>query len=224
MPGAGLRQKGSAHRKPARTKSAARTKNTKRPLARRVRSLPDEQADRRAAITEAVLQLAEEGGYDRIQLRAVSKRSGVAMRTIYKYFGSREALITSAMTEWRTQNLRKAMAAGKGDDFIDRYLSILHYSFNVFRAKPKLWETLARMQQEGQPLDQGIEIDAALMRQAFKDVDETFFREFERLIGSLFYSSMMFSVFGKYSFDEAWSHIERTVRRFARSYPYTNLR
>jgi hypothetical protein len=29
----------------------------------------------------------------------------------------------------------------------------------------------------------------------------------------------MFCVFGKSSFDEGWAHIERSVRRFARSYP-----
>jgi AcrR family transcriptional regulator len=208
-----LRRNGSALSKRVRAKAI------KRPPTKISRNLPDEQADRRVAITKAVLQLAEEGGYDGIQLRAVARRSGVAMRTIYKYFGSREALITSVMAELRTQNLRKAMAAGKGDNFVDRYLSILHHSFNFFRAKPKLWEVFARMQMEGQPLDQGIEIDSALMRHAFEDVDQAFFEEFERLIGSLFYSSLMFSVFGKYSFDEAWSHIERTVRRFARSYP-----
>jgi AcrR family transcriptional regulator len=220
MPSIGLRRKDSESSKRARaTTKRVRAKAVKKRPGKLSRNLPDEQADRRASIIKTVLQLAEEGGYDRIQLREISKRSGIAMRTIYKYFGSREALIASTMAEWRTQSLRRAMAAAKGDNFVDRYLSIMHYSFNVFRAKPKLWEVIARMQREGQPLDQGIEIDAALMRHAFEDVDATFFEEFERLIGSLFYSSLMFSVFGKYSFDETWSHIERTVRRFARSYP-----
>jgi AcrR family transcriptional regulator len=213
MPQAALRRQDSGSRE------RARVKVTKTSAAKSSRDLPKEQADRRAAIAKVVLQLAEDGGYDAIQLRVISKRSGVAMRTIYKYFDSREALISSVMIGWLTQNLRKATAAGKGDDFVDRYLSIMHYSFKVFSIKPKLWETFARMQREGETLNQEMEADNERLRQEFKDVDENFFREFAYLTGCLVYSSLMFCVFGKDSFDEAWSRVERTVRHFARSYP-----
>lgn len=122
------------------------------------------------------------------------------------------------MMEWRLQTLKKAIAKGKGDDFIDRYLSMLHHTFTIFKTKPRLFETFARMQLEGEPLEQGMEIDGALLHEEFADVDQDFVREFGQLTGSLIYTSLMFCVFGKQPFDEAWSRIERMARRFARSY------
>jgi AcrR family transcriptional regulator len=64
------------------------------PLSRLERS----QEARRVRILDATYALAREGGYDAVQLRAVSHRSHVALATIYRYFTSRDHLIAAAIT------------------------------------------------------------------------------------------------------------------------------
>lgn len=57
--------------------------------------------DRQRALTErtilsAVLELVAEGAPDRLSVPAVSRRSGVSVATIYRYFPTKEALLDAA--------------------------------------------------------------------------------------------------------------------------------
>jgi len=61
-------------------------------------------------ILEAVEELVIEVGPDRVTLKGVSNRSGVALATVYKHFQSRTELLAGA---YRT-------LAGEIDDFVDR--------------------------------------------------------------------------------------------------------
>jgi AcrR family transcriptional regulator len=178
---------------------------------------PKEQLRRRHLIAKVVLELATEGGYDAVQLRVISKRSGIALATIYKYYGSRDVLLTSVMTRWRIQTTRKAVAKIEGKGFADRTLSITRYVFNAFKAKPKLFETFARLQREGQRLDLEIETDAVIMSHEFEGLDEQFIADFHFIVGSVLYSGLHFCIYGKRSYREVWLQIERTIRRLANS-------
>ena len=52
------------------------------------------------AVIAAVLELAAEGGYEAIQVRAIAERTGISSDTIYRYFGSRDRLIAEAVGQW----------------------------------------------------------------------------------------------------------------------------
>lgn len=58
------------------------------------------QAARRQKVITAALELAVEGGYEAVQMRDVSTRSGVALGTIYRYFSSKDALLAGVLVEW----------------------------------------------------------------------------------------------------------------------------
>src|SRR5262249_11081815 len=58
------------------------------------------QAARRERVIGAGLELAAEGGYDAIQVRAIADRTGISSDTIYRYFGSRDRLIGEAVGQW----------------------------------------------------------------------------------------------------------------------------
>jgi TetR/AcrR family transcriptional regulator, cholesterol catabolism regulator len=58
------------------------------------------QDARRARIVGAVIDVAREEGYDAIQLRLISERTGISTDTIYRYYGSRDHLISAAVAEW----------------------------------------------------------------------------------------------------------------------------
>ncbi len=44
--------------------------------------------------------LAQEGGYDAVQMREVSARADVALGTIYRYFGSKDEILAEGLVGW----------------------------------------------------------------------------------------------------------------------------
>lgn len=62
-------------------------------------------AERRSRIIAATLAIIEEGGPNAATIRNVSKRAGVALRTLYLYFDNREAMISVAIKEFFHQSL-----------------------------------------------------------------------------------------------------------------------
>ncbi len=68
------------------------------------------QAERRARVVQAAMQLAREGGYDAVQMREVSARADVALGTIYRYFSSKDEILAEGLVAWVNQT-RERMAA-----------------------------------------------------------------------------------------------------------------
>lgn len=52
-----------------------------------------EQQQRHARVLDAAAQLASEGGYEAVQMRAVAERADVAIGTLYRYVGSKDELL-----------------------------------------------------------------------------------------------------------------------------------
>lgn len=69
-------------------------------------------ADRRSRIIAATLATIEEDGLAKTTIRTVSKRAGVALRTLYLYFDNREAMISIAIKEFFHQSVE----AGKDEE------------------------------------------------------------------------------------------------------------
>jgi AcrR family transcriptional regulator len=62
-----------------------------------VTSIPASQQARRERILDAASDLATEGGWDAVQMRAVADRADVALGTLYRYFPSKVHLLVSAL-------------------------------------------------------------------------------------------------------------------------------
>jgi AcrR family transcriptional regulator len=56
-------------------------------------------AHARRRMLSAALELASQGGYDAVQVRALSERAGVSSRTIYTHFPSLDSLLIVAVIE-----------------------------------------------------------------------------------------------------------------------------
>ena len=65
--------------------------------------LSDEQAGRRDLVVAAATELAEAGGYDAVVMKEVADRSGVALATIYRWFASKDHLLTEVLLVWGAQ-------------------------------------------------------------------------------------------------------------------------
>ena len=55
------------------------------------------QRERRQRMLEATIELASQGGFEAVQMRAVAERADVALGTLYRYFPSKIHLLVTAL-------------------------------------------------------------------------------------------------------------------------------
>jgi TetR/AcrR family transcriptional regulator, cholesterol catabolism regulator len=92
------------------------------------------QLVRRATIIEAVIDLIAEVGAEAVQMRDVSKRSGVALATVYRYFNSKDYLLAAALEDWQKRLTRRILASRGGHANQDPLPGILDYLRRAQRA------------------------------------------------------------------------------------------
>ncbi|ROO89900.1 TetR family transcriptional regulator [Actinocorallia herbida] len=64
------------------------------------RTLSKDQQARRARLIQAAHELASEGGYPAVTMHDVADRAGVARATVYRYFSSKDHLLTEVAADW----------------------------------------------------------------------------------------------------------------------------
>ena len=103
------------------------------------------QRDRRKRILDATYQLARDGGFDAVQMRAVAERADVALGTLYRYFPSKIHLLVSALG--RTFEQAEASMKGRpvpGETPAERVISVLKKTTRGLQGDPHLTEALTR--------------------------------------------------------------------------------
>jgi TetR/AcrR family transcriptional regulator, cholesterol catabolism regulator len=105
--------------------------------------LSDEQSDRRDLVVAAATELAERGGYDAVVMKAVADRSGVALATIYRWFASKDHLLTEVLLAWGGE-LSAALNADPPTegDAADRVAAVLGRIMEVAGSRPRLAEAV----------------------------------------------------------------------------------
>jgi len=188
------------------------------PAEDRPSQLARSQRSRRERILAAVLELAAEGGYDAVQVRAVATRAHVALQTIYNYYDSRENLLYAAMMEWRRRVANESVANVAGTTLEERLLSLLRHNFEVFAEAPKLFETFNRL--DLRPGEVPPEIYKAMVGatdELLADTDPGFADGFRLISGRFVYGTMRLAAQGHLSIEQVWPDIERMVRHLAAS-------
>lgn len=104
------------------------------------------QRDRRKRILDATYELAREGGFDAVQMRAVADKAEVALGTLYRYFPSKIHLLVSALAREfeRNEQLIAEMGAIPGDTASARVIYIMKRTTRGLQGDPKLTEALTR--------------------------------------------------------------------------------
>lgn len=77
------------------------------------------RADKREAILAAALALFAERTFDGTAVPLIAERAGVAAGTIYRYFGSKEALVNALYRRWKGalhSAFEESMTAGSTDE------------------------------------------------------------------------------------------------------------
>ncbi len=81
--------------------------------------LSDSQRERRQRLLDAARELATAGGYAAVTMHAVADRAQLARATVYRYFGSKDQLLTAVGAEWArevTAEFLSASGDGHGAD------------------------------------------------------------------------------------------------------------
>ncbi|WP_134739003.1 TetR family transcriptional regulator [Nocardioides sp. 503] len=103
------------------------------------------QRDRRKRILDATYELASEGGFDAVQMRAVADQAEVALGTLYRYFPSKIHLLVSALG--REFERAEALLREKpipGDTAAERVIFVLKKTTRGLQGDPHLTEALTR--------------------------------------------------------------------------------
>ena len=179
------------------------------------------QASRRARVLAAVLDLADEGGYDAVQVRPISDRTGVSSDTIYRYFGSRDRLIAVAVRQWvEREFVEVAPTWLEGSTAAEQILSFTRHVWEVWERNPNMLETFVRAAlAEGSSEDglasRSVSALTPLTAGALRDVDPGYRADVLMIIEHFTHSAMTYVVRGQLAISEVYPQLERTVRRLA---------
>ena len=170
-----------------------------------------------------MLELADRGGYDAVQLRDVSLASGVSTATIYKYFGGRDQLLLTALLEWRRAvHTESTKRAATKDSFEQRILAPIRYIFEDFEEHPHLFATFIHVcQVSGSEAfeRQGLESMAPVASAELASLDPDFAADFSMIVGNAAYAAIARAASGEIEIGRAWTELERTVHRLTATLP-----
>ncbi|GAA2148579.1 hypothetical protein GCM10009760_40790 [Kitasatospora kazusensis] len=100
------------------------------------------QLERRRSLIAAALALVNESGVERLQMKQVCERSGVALGTAYRYFSSKDHLLAAAIADWHRLLLADLTAEQRGPrggpTSTDRVVRFVRHGMRAYQRQPQL--------------------------------------------------------------------------------------
>ncbi len=106
------------------------------------RGLSERQIMRRATILSQARELMEERGYEGITMRDLADRSGVALKTLYDIYGSKDDLLAQAVGE-RARLVFEGLDRDTGKVGFDRLMMIVERQWRGALEVPNLTKSVA---------------------------------------------------------------------------------
>jgi AcrR family transcriptional regulator len=134
-------------------------------------TLTQSQQERRERMLRATAELAQEGGWDAVQMREVAQRSDVALGTLYRYFPSKEFLLVSVMlSDIEGLADRLAVRPPEGDDPVERVIDVLRRANRALQREPQVTIAMIRALVSGnQDIAPAVTQTRVLMRRIISD-------------------------------------------------------
>ena len=174
-------------------------------------ALTPSQAARRERVLRTSLDLGAKGGYDAVQMRDVATEAGVALGTIYRYFGSKDHLLAAAMVEWvKDLERRVGQKPPKGDTTADRVRDVLSRATRAMEKEPLLSEAVvtALLSPDRGAAACQEDVAASMVRILSQALGDDFEPEFQsqvtRTLGHIWFSALIGWVNG-------WSGMEKVA-------------
>ncbi|HZJ27492.1 MAG TPA: TetR family transcriptional regulator [Acidimicrobiia bacterium] len=117
-------------------------------------ALARNQAARRRRVLDAALRLADEGGFEAVQMRDVAAAAGVALGTVYRYFDSKERLLLEANGEGvEALGRRLAEHPPAGASAADRVVDVLNRACHALTRRPEATAAMVRAMGSARPTE-----------------------------------------------------------------------
>ncbi|TDD22546.1 TetR/AcrR family transcriptional regulator [Actinomadura sp. KC06] len=102
------------------------------------RTLNKDQRERRERLIDSARELALEGGYPAVTMHDVADRAGVARATVYRYFATKDHLLTEVAAAWAHRVTDDIDALAVGDTPLERLTALLERIVYVAADEPTL--------------------------------------------------------------------------------------
>ena len=100
---------------------------------------PQLDPETRARIEQAVLDIFAEREFHRVGLIEIARGANVSLQTIYKYYGSKEALLFSSLDSWLGRLAVRMIDHLQGiEDYKERFRKVFWVTLDFFEKNPKV--------------------------------------------------------------------------------------
>jgi len=188
----------------------------------RIASMTGSQQARRGRVIEAALELAEEGGYDAVQMRDVASTASVALGTIYRYFTSKDHLLAACQVEFaRAEQRRLELRPTQGDTAADRVVDVLRRATRAQERQPQLTAAMVTAISSPDPAVSGCQrevtaVMAAVLAGPMGDIDPKLKAEITRALSHVWFSALLGWVNGWTNVGAVGQELESAARLLLR--------
>jgi TetR/AcrR family transcriptional regulator, repressor of fatR-cypB operon len=97
----------------------------------------------RVRIEQAVLDIFADREFHRVGLIEVARAANVSLQTIYKYYGSKEALLFATLDTWLSKLAARMIDHLQGiEDFKERFRKVFWVTLDFFEHNPKVGQII----------------------------------------------------------------------------------
>lgn len=98
-------------------------------------------AETRVRIEQAVLDIFSEREFHRVGLIEIARGANVSLQTIYKYYGSKEALLFSSLESWLAKLAARMLDHLQGiEDYKERLRKVFWVCLDFYEKNPKVMQ------------------------------------------------------------------------------------
>src|SRR3954469_8338625 len=131
-------------------------------------------SDVRTRAVTAARALADEGGYEAVQMRDVVRITGLSSSTIYRYFSSKDHLLAAVCVEWVRELSTRGPLHLSGTTVSDHVAALLHLSCDAVARAPKLGRAVVLCGHSSDPgvrecFDEADDVSLELFRKTMAD-------------------------------------------------------
>ncbi|WP_407911209.1 TetR family transcriptional regulator [Kitasatospora sp. NE20-6] len=187
---------------------------------RPVEAMSPRQLERRGNLIAAALSLVTEIGVERLQMRQVSERSGVALGTTYRYFSSKDHLLAAAIAEWHRSLLTDLVAETvrrAGPSASERMVRFVRHGMRAYQRQPELARLRVAVAASTDPfaseaLQSMARADGVALRAVMVEVPAHDGDVVRHIVGHAWQGELTAWVTGRTTLDDARRRLEDVVR------------
>ncbi|MFB7666662.1 TetR/AcrR family transcriptional regulator [Kitasatospora sp. NPDC056138] len=188
---------------------------------RPIEAMSPRQLERRRNLLSAALALVNETGVERLQMKQVSERSGVALGTAYRYFSSKDHLLAAAIADWHRLLLADLVAELRGPrggpTGTDRVVRFVRHGMRAYQRQPQLARLRVSVAASTDPFAsealQGlVRADDAALNAVMAQVPPGAGDVVRHIVGHAWQGELTAWVTGRTTLDDARRRLEDVVR------------